>query len=214
MIAKLMKRVLVLATLSTLGSAASAQTTINFNDGTLGGAIGGFYASLGVNFQNAQWDNFVSTNEASVGAGGLKLVAQVGSTDIFQPKVGNPIVALFDSPLISASIRGLNVGANGARVDAYNALVGGSLVAFQEMFGISQGIDNHPLLSVAGAGIRRLEFYQPATALGEGLLFDNLTFTVAAVQTTVPEPGSLALVASGVLVLVTVRARRARRDRT
>lgn len=193
-----------LLALALVAAPAGAQTTINFDDGTNGLPIGAFYSGLGVTFDNARWDAFVSPNEAAVGAGGLKFVA---ISSVFNPKVGSAIVARFAAPLTSATVRGLNVGANGARVDAYDALVGGALVAFDQAFGIDLGVDNHPLLSVAGAGIRRLEFYQPASVSGEGLLFDNLTFTTSVAA--VPEPATVALLAGG-LAVIGIGARRRR----
>jgi hypothetical protein len=201
----IVRSVIALVATVALTRTAGAQTTIDFNDGTNRGAIGTFYSGLGVTFQNAQWDNFVSPNEAAVGASGLKLIA-INST--YGPTPGTAIVALFANPLTSVSVRGLNVGENGARIDAYDALVGGSIVGSNQAFGVGAGTDNHPLLQVSGVGIRRIELYQPASVQVEGLLFDNLTFT-AGTQSTVPEPGSLALVATGVLAVCGWRVRRA-----
>jgi hypothetical protein len=181
---------------------AAAQTTIDFNDGTQSVAIGAFYAGLGVTFSNASWDGFVSPNEGDVGAGGLKMVANVG--DRFQPKADNPIVAIFAADVFAISIRGLNVGANGARIvafDIFNAVLGMS-----EAFGVGLGVDNHPLLSINAAGIRRVEFYQPESVMIEGMLWDNLVFEAR--QTVVPEPVTMVLMATGLAGLAVVRRRR------
>ena len=197
---KTMTRGLVLASLLIGAQCARADVFIDFDDGTNGQAIGTFYSSSGVTFSNAEFNGFISGNEGSVGAGGLKFIAI--DTD-FQPKVDSPIIAVLDTPSTFASVRGLNVGANGARIDAYDAVIGGNLVDFDEAFGLNSGVTNHPLLSVSGAGIRRLEFYQPRSVTVEGLLFDNLTVRA------VPEPSSLAMCGLGsLLVLTSLRRRR------
>src|SRR5262245_769638 len=134
---------------------SAAAVTINFDDGTNGAFVGNFYAGLGVTFSaNTQWDNFVSPNEAAVGAGGLKISDVAGAN--YQPKVNNPIVATFNPAISFFSIRGLNVGANGARIDAYDAVVGGNLIAFDQAFGVAEGVDNHPLLVASATPIRRV----------------------------------------------------------
>jgi hypothetical protein len=188
--------------LAVVANGASAQTTINFNDGSNGGAIGAFYAGVGVTFSNARWDGFVSPSEGLVGASGLKLVS---ITSTFSNKSNEPIVADFSTALSSFSIYGLNVGDNGGRIEAYDA--GGVLVGAAEFFGIGLGVNNHPLFSVSRAqgDIRQLRFFQPATLSTEGMLWDNMSFTAA--NTTVPEPGTYALVAGGLIALAVVRRR-------
>ena len=183
-------------------STAEAQTSINFNSGTQGASIGAFYAGLGVTFTRASWDGFVSTDEGSVGAGGLKFIH---TTDSYAPKVGNPVIATFSSLINSISIRGLNVGANGARIDAFDTF--GNLLGFSEAFGIDVGATNHPLLTIMAGGISSVRFYQPASVMTEGMLWDNLTFNSASAS-VVPEPSAYALMATGLVGLVGLARRR------
>jgi hypothetical protein len=195
------------------GGAASAQTlTLDFNDGTAGVTVGAFYSARGVTFSNTRWDSFVSPGEESVGAGGLKIVSVSGG---FLPKQTTALIAVFDSPVSFVSIRGVNVGENGARIDAFDAALGGALLDSDEAFTAGAGTENHPLLSVSASGIRRIELYQPAATSPEGLLFDNLTYTIQSASASAPEPCGIAFVVLGGALPTTAslvrRCRRARR---
>ncbi len=81
---------------------------------------------------------------------------------------------------------------SGARIEAYDASVGGNLIGSDEFFGIGAGVGNFGQLFVASSGIHRIELFQPlqlsgGATSGDGLQFDDLSFTV------VPEPSSLLL---------------------
>lgn len=178
----------------------SRAVLIDFNDGVDGVAIDGFYAGLGVTFSNGEWDPWVDGNEGDVGAGGLKVI---GIGNNYLPKVDTPIVGTFSSPMGAVSIRGLNVGANGARIDVFDAAVGGNLVDFDQAFGVGVGYANKPLLVTSATGIWRFHLYQPLSVMTEGLLFDNLEFTPAQAPggVSIPEPGTLALLGLGLVAL-------------
>lgn len=194
----------VLAALAVVLSIPAVHaTTINFDDGTDLAEIGSFYSPQGVTFSNARWDDFVSPDEASVGAGGLKLVGNAAGGDrIFGPTSGNPIVVEFASGITDFSILGLNVGQNGARVDVYDALTGGNLLNFAEAFGVDAGVDNHPLLVTAATStIFRAELYQPSQTSGEGMLWDIMNFTPANGNVPVPAPGTIVLFGLGLAAL-------------
>jgi hypothetical protein len=166
-------RFLVGLFLVALATTPASAGLIDFDDGTAGVPVGPHYSALGANFGNARWDGFVSFGESGVGAGGLKITDEAGT---YMPKADNPIVITFSDPLLSVSIRGLNVGVNGARLNAYDSVVGGNLLGFSEALGVGYGVENHPLLSLSAAGIRRIELFQPNSQLLEGLLFDNLFY--------------------------------------
>jgi hypothetical protein len=184
-----------------LAGPLSAQTTITFNDGRAGVAIGGFYSGLGVTFVNARWDAFISPGEGDVGAGGLKFIHL---TSGYAPKASDPIIADFSSGLSFVSVRALNVGEHGARIDALDG--SGNLLGFAQAVGVGQGIDNHPLLQISAANIRRLRLYQPLPGMNEGMVWDNLTVQST---TVVPEPSTTALLTAGVLgLLVVTKGRR------
>lgn len=184
-----------------LALAPARGVLINFDDGVQGGIVGGFYAGLGVTFSNTQWDNWVDLNEAAVGVGGLKIV---GIGPDYMPKVGTPIVGVFAMPVGAVSIRGTNVGMNGARIDVFDAPVGGTLLDFDQAFGTGVGAGHQPLLVTSSLGIRRFHLYQPLSLTIEGLLFDNLEFTPANVppgDSPIPEPATLAMVVAGLAAL-------------
>ena len=169
-----------------LVSRADASIILNFNDGSNGAYVGNFYSASGVTFSaNTQWSIFISPGEAASGVSGLK-IADIAGTN-YRPRSNTPLVATFSTPISDFSIRGVNVGGNGARIEAYDAAVGGNLIGFDENFGIGLGDTNHPLLSVTAepsTSIRRVHMFQPLDALNEGVLFDNMSFT----PIVVPEP--------------------------
>lgn len=182
-------------------SLAANAASIDFNDGASGAAITNQYSALGVNFSNARYDGFVSPDEAGVGAGGLKLVGGGnGGDSVFAPKQANPIVITFDFAVSNFSITALNVGANGARAEAYDA--SGNLVSFAQGFGVGTGVSNHPLLTLAAMSITRVQLFQPLSGLTEGMLWDNLNFTAAS---AVPVPAAAWLFGSALLGLVGLR---------
>jgi hypothetical protein len=86
-----------------------------------------------------------------------------------------------------ASINVLDLGGNGFQLDAYDAAVGGTLLDFDQQFGVGLGVGNFGTLSVNGASILRLEFYQVVNTFSDGVALDNFQFQFA----PVPEPASM-----------------------
>jgi hypothetical protein len=179
----------------------AAVITIDFNDGTDHASVGSFYSGLGVTFSNASWDSFGCFGSCA-GLDGLHITD--GPPATYVPKSGTPIIATFSSDVSSVSIFGLNVGDNGARMDAYDATTGGALIGTFSTPGVpGVGADNNPLLSISATGIRRIQLYQPLSTEGEGLLFDRLTFETSAA--TAPEPTTFAFVGIGIAALAAGR---------
>jgi opacity protein-like surface antigen len=194
------------ASLASMAPSSVAAQSIDFNDGIIGASISSHYNAFGVSFQNAEWTSFTSPSEATVGAGGLKFTNIQG--DPFQPKLGNPIIANFASGLSFFSILGLNIGANGARVEVLD--INGNIVGSSETYGLGLGESNHQTLSFTRSqgDIRSARFFQPLSANeNDGLLWDNMTYRVNPVA-VVPEPGTYALMVSGLLAMCLVYRRR------
>ena len=77
------------------------------------------------------------------------------------PKSDDPIIGTFDGPQPMVSISAIDVGENGARMDAYDAVVGGNLVGSDEFIGTGNGANQWVVLKVLGPAILRFELYQP-----------------------------------------------------
>lgn len=102
------------AALLLAGAATSASAvTINFDDGVPGAQIGNFYAGLGVTFTNTVF----SANFGLAGTTGA-----LGITPgAYEFTLGNAMVGTFSAPQNFVSIRGIDVGNQGARIDALDA---------------------------------------------------------------------------------------------
>lgn len=175
-----------------LGTGNIAQAaTIDFDNGTAGNSIGSFYADQGVTFSNATWQNFGPLAGVSP-----PLALASGNSEF--PGVFSrltPIVGVFSSAQTLLSIVGADIGAAGIRIDAYDAVVGGNLVGFDQFIGIKRGTGIFSTLSVEAASIRRFELYQVSDgfASGDGVALDNLTFQATPVPTPALLPGLIGL---------------------
>lgn len=95
------------------------------------------------------------------------------------------------------------MGANGARIEAYDAL--GTLLDFDEQFGTSTGADNHPLLASSAQPIFTILFFTPLSVTIEGMLWDNMSFTAATMPNAVPVPAAALLFAPALLGFMGMR---------
>ena len=178
---------------------------INFDTGTAGNAIGSFYSAFGVTFSNGSWVNY---GLPLPGTSGLVLgdVTDPFLTPV-RPSSTSPIVGVFGSSQGSVSIVAADVGANGAKLVAYDATSGGNIVGSDNSQpGIGFGTGNFLTLSVSGSGIRRFELFQPLNVnSGDGVLFDNLQFQPD--TQPAPEPYTILLAGLGIALIACVRFR-------
>ncbi|MBK1834762.1 PEP-CTERM sorting domain-containing protein [Roseibacillus ishigakijimensis] len=181
-----------------LAPGLKAATIIDFNDGTAGSDVGTFYSSLGATFSNAEWSSLSTGYTPAPDSTGLRVVGDNGN---LRPTIGNPIVIVFSTPMISVSLIANSVNANGARLDLYDAVTDGNLVDFDQVVGTSGATNSNFTLSGTAAGILRAEFYQPLNAENEGVLIDNLMFT------PVPEPSSFFLLSTAGWAILASRKR-------
>ena len=194
----------------------AATIAIDFNDGTQNTPIGAFYSGLGVIFQNGQWQNallppFDGIND-QLGASLPFVLNAVNTASGFSSVIdeAHAIIGTFSTPVDALSILAGDVGVNGARINAYDAPVGGNLIGFDEFFGVGAGNGNFGTLTVNTPGIRRFELFQPTNPIisGDGLWFDDLSFTSA--STPIPEPSTYLLFASGICGVLVYRWQRSK----
>ena len=166
----------VLATLSFCSHVHAA--TIDFDDGTPNTAIGDTYAAFGVTFVNAQFWDYTSNplDGMSLPISMLALDSGTPFPSVFDQ--AHAIVILFEQPPDAVSITALDVGLAGARMDVYDSA--GHLLAQDTLSGAGSGVGNFGQLSTEVADVRRIELYQPFPNPdnGDGVSFDNLSFTV------------------------------------
>jgi hypothetical protein len=168
------------------GPASEASVTIDFDDGADGGSVGSFYSGLGVTFSNATWTG----NMGLLGSSGtLGIRATIYGDWAYQVTPTNPIVATFDAPQQMVGVRVLDVGANGARIVAYDAVAGGNVIGSDEFFGPDVGVGWFADIAVDQPAIRRVEFYQPLYVASDGVVWDDFTFQESG-NSTVPEPAA------------------------
>ena len=192
-------RLQALCLMSALASAAqSATITIDFDDlntATDPVLVTNQYASLGVVFENAQAvDPSTIPYPYFSGQSLPNVIADPETSGYIYPN--DPIIAYFAMDVTSVSILGLDVGDKGAILNAFDSTNG--LIGTDSGFGSGLGVGNNVTLSVSGNGIRRVEFSQYLTPVsgGDGMVFDNLSFTYEA---SVPEPSVWLFLGSGLM---------------
>ncbi len=193
-------RLMSAAALCALSMTAHAAdvVTINFDDLAHGALVGSSYAAQGVTFANAKALDITLT-----GSSAPNVIFHAGGLN---PQPVDPLRFVFSSDVSEVSIDALDAGENGARLEAFDG--GGAMLGFFQYIGVGSGYHNVTSLGFSAAGIRRVDLFQPiagATSAGEGLVFDNLRFVVAA---PVPEPATAALWLAGLAAMGWVGRRR------
>ena len=189
--------------IGTASCAWGSVVFIDFNDGTGDGdAVGDFYAVLGITFADAAWSDRFAGRPGASSPFHLNSLSASGF-----PKIENPILGFFSSPVDMVMISAIDVGFNDARLDAYDSITGGNLIATSTYEGLTEigntltDIDTG-ILSVSVPGIRRIELYQPNLNTSvDGVGFDSLAFNI------VPEPAS-SLILLGMGSIATLRRHR------
>jgi hypothetical protein len=191
----ILKFIGLVALTGTVLTVSGQSNFINFDDGSANQPVGSFYSARGVTFSNALWVVNDAGTVYCLGQGTPPLCITGASVPGFVSAT-NPVVALFTVPQQQVSILGVNVGFGGVRLEAYDALIGGSLVDSTQQFGTTlkgeyptnscDGVvsneDNFEiteeyLLQVNAPKISRIELYRPNPDADDGVFWDNLSFT-------------------------------------
>ncbi|MEO5960097.1 MAG: hypothetical protein ABIR80_13350, partial [Opitutaceae bacterium] len=149
-----MKRLLYSAIAAAMLSSSAVAVTVDFEAAPLG-SLTNFYAGSGVTFSNTTVQGF----GALPGMSGVHSISSTSAAQFFG--IANAVVASFSSAQSFVAITAIDLGAAGIRIDAYDALIGGSLVGFGQAFGTGLGIGNFAQVSSSSATIWRVEIYQP-----------------------------------------------------
>ncbi len=168
----------------------AATTVINFDNGSENALVGATYAALGVTFGGA---TFTSNFGLAGSSGALGINS---TTQGFLFGSDNAITGSFTGSIANVTIRGIDVGQAGIRLEAYSA--NNILIGFDQFFGPDVGVGTFHDLSVSGSNIANFRVFQALSsgggnAFGDGVLFDNLSFTTAAV----PEPATWGMMILG-----------------
>jgi hypothetical protein len=175
---------------------ADASTLINFDNLSGGDNVTTQYA--GVTFSDALVANF-----PLAGYSAPNFIRSLSSA--YQPQQGSPISAVFASAVSSVSLLGLDIGANGFILKAFDSVSGGNLLALASFTGSDIGVGTFQSLTVSAAGILRVEFSQITNVGGgDGMGFDDFSYDVS----EVPVPATLPLGLAGVAAFGFVARRR------
>ena len=190
---KMLKGAFTGLVLSISGFANAGLIEIDFDNLSSGTIVGANYISQGV--------EFVDATIVSIGLPGMSApngINRLGDYQFFQD---NPIVAIFSDLISSVSLTGYDVGANGFIMKAFDAQVGGNLLQSISFVGPGVGVGTNHLLTLDVGGIRRVEFSQISSVTGDGVVFDDFSFTTKAI----PEPTTIAIFALGIMGLAARR---------
>jgi len=181
-------------------NAQSAPITIDF-DGLADGV------AVTNQFSGVTFSNTTNVNASSFATSSPNII--ISTSGSYFPLQADAIFAVFTTGATTVSVNGIDVGARGVRIDAYDAAVGGSLLDFDSFTGVGVGSGSNPLLSVSGAGILRVELYGLNPDPDDGIGFDDFTFDTTAAVAAASEPPTLALLGLGFAGLGAMRRRRA-----